>query len=269
MFFKKTFFIKIILSVTSLFIAVFIIWPKATFAQKATPTATPSAKTQNQQESDIEKVQKIKEMVASRVAELKLVEKKGILGNVLESSNSQINLQDATGAKRIVDIDELTKFQGSEKSFGISDIKQGEILLAVGLYNKDTKRLLARFVIQKKSLPIQLEGIIIAKDSKEFQLTMLDEKSNKKIIDIETLTKIQSYTASTGQGKSGFSKIQEEQRALVTGFYDLKDNSKIIANRLIHFPDLPISDALRKVFENYASQKTSSPSSEKTTTPKQ
>src|SRR3972149_12145987 len=81
--------------------------------------------------SELEKIQKLKEMVASRVAELKLVEKRGILGTVKEvSKNTQLTIEDNKGNLRIIDIDELTRFQGlsASKSFGISDVKAGDLM---------------------------------------------------------------------------------------------------------------------------------------------
>src|SRR3989344_3553663 len=69
----------------------------------------------------------LKEKIASRVAELKLVEKRGIIGIVSEVKDTQFTLTDSKGDTRFVDVDELTKFSGtdSKSTFGISDIKKG------------------------------------------------------------------------------------------------------------------------------------------------
>lgn len=219
-------------------------------AQAATSgQATPGAII-NQQE--IEKIQKIKELVASRVAELNLVEKRGIIGAVKDSTNTQVTIEDNKQERRIIDIDELTKFQSSQKSFGISDIKTGDIIAALGLYNKETKRLLARFITVKKSLPVQFEGIVLTKDNKNYKLTAVNESGDKKTIDIQSSTKTLVYTKDDGITKSGFSKIREQERIILSGYQDLKDINIIIADRLIRFPEIPLSTPLKLQFNLYS-----------------
>ena len=77
----------------------------------------------------------------------KLVEKRGIIGTVTDSSDTQITVTDIAGNIRFVDVDELTKFYSSDsKTFGISDIKNGMTIGVLGLYNKQSRRILAREV---------------------------------------------------------------------------------------------------------------------------
>ena len=62
--------------------------------------------------------------IASRVAQLKLVEKRGIIGKVISVTSTQITVADVHGVTRFVDVDELTKFSSpaSKAAYGISDI---------------------------------------------------------------------------------------------------------------------------------------------------
>lgn len=215
--------------------------------------------------SELEKIQKLKEMVASRVAELNLVEKRGILGTVREiSKNTQLTVEDNKGNLRIIDLDELTKFQGlsASKSFGISDLKPGDLISFIGLYNKDTKRLIARMVIATKTLPIQFEGIVTEKNKVDYTLEVTDEKGNRKVIDIGITTKTKSYSKDTDLIKSGFTKIETGQRIIVTGYYDLKDKNRIIADRIIHFVDLPPSGTMKSLFEKQQNQASQSAKNE-------
>src|SRR3990167_5640769 len=93
-----------------------------------------------------DKAQAIKEQlitnIASRVAQLKLVEKRGIIGTVTNVTNTQITLSDIQNNTRFIDVDELTKFTSakSKETFGISDITKGTTLGILGLYNKDSRR---------------------------------------------------------------------------------------------------------------------------------
>ena len=219
-----------------------------------TPTPLPSKNEVPTDSAAIEKIQKIKDIVASKVAELNLVEKKGMLGMIKEVSNTQVTITDLNGATRIIDIDELTKFNLSggdkdskeDESLGINDLRKDTYYSFVGLYNKDTRKLMARFVAQPKNLPVFFEGVVadLAKD--DFQLTIFNEKGEKKFVDIEKSTKTSIQTENEELVKSGFSKIAKQERVLVVGFDDLKDKNKIIASRVIHFESLPPSNAMLK-----------------------
>lgn len=213
----------------------------ATFAATPTPSQTPQEPTSSPT-AEIDRIERIKEMVASRVAELKLVEKRGILGIVSNTSNTQITLEDKEGVKRIIDIDELTKFNdSSKKDFGISDISKGDQIACVGLYNKDVKRLLARFITPVKSIPIQYDAVVKDTDKADFILSVSTQKGEVIQVEVETTTKTQSYVKGDSLKKSGFSKIEVGQRVLITGFLDLEDKNKLIATRVLHFIDIPPS----------------------------
>lgn len=220
--------------ITIFIFVLFLLLTPVVHAVSTTPIPTQTE--QNQ-------IEKIKEMVASKVAELNLVEKRGILGTVKNITGTKLTVADSQGSERIIDTDELTKFQddvGSSKTFGISDIKKGEELSFIGLFNKDTERLLSRLVVRTRSIPIFLEGIVDDKNLSDFTLSVIDENGTKKTINIENTTKTIVHTED-GLLKSGFSKIGVGERILVAGFFDTKDKSQINATRVTHFEDIPPS----------------------------
>src|SRR5579859_2417101 len=109
-----------ILIIIALFGIVFFIQVQRSHAvTAATPTATVS--------QSEEQINNLKERIASRVAQLNLVEKKGIIGTVSDVSETQLTITDMKGDNRIVDVDELTKFSSpsAKSTFGISDITKG------------------------------------------------------------------------------------------------------------------------------------------------
>lgn len=205
------------------------------------PTKKPTP-TQSVQDSQIEK---IKDLVASRVAELKLVDKRGIIGRVKSSTNSQITLVNTKGKQILVDIDELTKFESAGASFGISDIKAGDSLSIVGLFNKQTERLLARFAEKATNIPENVEAVVIAKDIRAFTLNVVTTDGKRKTINVETSTKTSSYAGGETL-KSGFSKIKPGERIIVVGFPDKSAEDELNASRLIHFQDIALSAQLTK-----------------------
>ena len=178
------------------------------------------------------------ESIASRVAELKLVEKRGIIGVVSDTSNTQITVSDVQNNTRFIDVDELTKFSSplAKGSFGISDITKGTSIGALGLYNKESRRLLARFV-NVVDIPRFIHGAIDSTDNKNYTLNVTTDEGKKITVDVETSTKILSYTKGAGITRSGFSKTKENEDIIVIGFTDIKNRDKVIASRIILFPE--------------------------------
>src|SRR5258708_15011712 len=100
---------------------------------KTTPSVSPSitASLSGTQNSDLmnkidQQINNLKTKIASRVAQLNLVEKRGMIGTVVQTSGTEIQLTDMQNNIRFVDVDELTKFSSSSaKDIGISDLTKG------------------------------------------------------------------------------------------------------------------------------------------------
>ncbi len=222
---KKYFFI--------LFFLTFLITTNNSFAQ----TTTPDDDSETSVEATESKVDLIKDKVASRVAELKLVEKRGMVGVVESVNENEIRILDLNDKTRIIDTDELTKFSSGEGTFDLTDVKKGTKISAIGLYNKDSGKLLARFV-NEISIPVFLNGVISDKDDEEFTVTLSTESEKNYKVDIEKITK--TFSFSDGELETiGFTKIDNLKNALVIGFVDPKDSERITASRIIIFPDVP------------------------------
>jgi hypothetical protein len=230
---------------TALFSLAFIVLTfitKSVFANKLTisPSATPALNV-SKEERLVDQINDLREKVASKVAELNLVEKRGIIITVSESSGNKITGLDLDGNIRISDVDELTKFSSpSAKSFGISDITKGDKLSIIGLYNKQSKRILSRF-IDSVTLPKIVSGVITDVDKINYTVIVLSENNIKTLVDIENVTKTSSYTAENGLAKLGFSKLTIGERVLVNGYQNITDKYRLTATRILAFPDLPIN----------------------------
>lgn len=209
---------------------------KNIYAAAATPSPiiTPN-------QGDIQQIDDLKNRIASRVAQLKLVEKKGIIGAVTDATNSQITLTDINGNIRFVDVDELTKFSNpnaSGTSFGISDINNGMTLGVLGLYNKQSRRILAR-QISVLTMPKIFIGAVSSIDSKNFNFYIVSENNKQTFIDVETITKTYSSNTGTPFVSAGFSKIKVDESIIIIGFPDKQNPEHIIGSRILLFPDVP------------------------------
>ncbi|MCL5435100.1 MAG: hypothetical protein M1405_01800 [Patescibacteria group bacterium] len=227
---KKVFFTIILLLILGMYVS------KNAYALSATPTpaVTPTR-------GDIQQIDDLKNRIASRVAQLNLVEKRGIIGTVTDATNSQITLTDVNGNIRFVDVDELTKFSNpnvSGTTFGISDISKNMRLGILGLYNKQSRRILAR-QINVLTLPNILVGAVYSIDSKNFNFYIVSEDNKQTFIDVENITKTYSYNSGASLVNAGFSKIKVEESVVIIGFPDKQAPSHIIASRIILLPDVP------------------------------
>ncbi len=208
-------------------------------AEAISPTSTPTPTKAGQ--SAVDQVSQLKDKIASRVAQLKLVEKRGIVGTVTEVMNTQISLVDTENNIRLVDVDELTKFSSSSAkgSFGISDIKKNTTIGVLGIYNKESRRILARFV-NVLNLDKKLWGGIKEIDTKNFTLTIVTDDKKTYVIDNEPNTKIQIYSKTSGSIKGGFSKLESNKWVLVSVYTNPK-TGKLSASRILEFTDVPLT----------------------------
>ena len=179
-----------------------------------------------------------------------MVEKRGIIGIVTDVTNTQITL-DSQNNTRFVDVDELTKFSSpnSKGTYGISDIEKNTTVGILGLYNKESRRILARFVSVMTTLLI-IHGGVAAIDSENFSINITTEEGKQMTVDIENLTRTYSYTQKAGYLRSGFSKIKENYNIIVTGVLDTKDDQRMIATRVIFFPEIPASPKVNSMLEH-------------------
>jgi len=205
------------------------------FAQSKSATPTNSV-TQQQ-------IDELKSKIASKVAELKLVEKRGVLGTVTDSSGTQITLTDVNGDIKNIDVDELTKFYSNTDSFGISDIKTGETLGILGLFNKESGRLLAREINDIAAPQKIILGIISNIDKNNYEITITIENGKKYIFEIQDSTKTVSF-ASDALLNAGFSKMQTSQTAIAMGITDKQSPSKILASRIILLPEITLTSKI-------------------------
>lgn len=227
----KIFKMKYLLA--SLLILLTVSFTNVSYAQ--TPTAkAPSPTSEKKTEALSEQISDLKEKIASRVAQLDLVEKRGIVGSATEIEDTQINLTDIYGDTRFVDVDEITEFSSDEDDFGISDIEPGDIISVLGLYNKQSERVLARF-ITVITVPTFVNGTIDSLNEDDFMITIKTATNETYTVEIETSTATREYDGEDFV-KSGFSRLEKGEQVFVTGFADEDDPMTITATRVLAFP---------------------------------
>lgn len=197
--------------------------PSSGQAGQATPSAKPITPTQNHKISDL------KERIASKVAELNLVEKRGFLGQIASISATRIVLTDLQDRTRIIDTDELTK-SSKTGDFSPSSFGDGDTIAAFGIYNKNSRVLLARFLDTQRILK-RVFGEVTVRSDRDFSFSVKDDKGQKHEISFEKTT-IANVWENGKLTKIGFSKIKTGQRIFVVALESGE------AMRLTTFPGL-------------------------------
>ena len=223
-----------------------IIFLLLTIAPKISLAAALDANSNSPADSINQQIDQLKDKVASKVAQLKLVEKMGVIGTVTSATNTQIIINDVNDKARIIDVDEITQFSSdNNNSYDISDIKKGSKISVLGLYNKDSERLLARF-INEVSIPLFLNGVISGKDTVNYTLNLSTSDGTNYTVDVEDVTRTFEYRDGD-LTEAGFSKLGTMQNAVVVGFPDPKQKDRITASRIITFPDTPRDPGIKIV----------------------
>lgn len=240
---------KIIFFVGIFFIATHAV---SVFAQTPTPskskTASISATPQDSPTpTPKSRIDEIKEKVANTVASLNLVQKKGFIGIVQSIDKTQFIVNTSNGAQ-VVEFDELTKIQSVEKGKTVnkkpSDVKQGVEGEFIGIYNKDSKKLLGRVIVLTSELS-HYAGTVSEIDIKGSTISIDDKVTNQKVtVTIDKNSKLTNYTASGTFAKIDLSKIEIGQRIQLIAKDDPTDNTKQIATRILVFPSKSITPAV-------------------------
>lgn len=207
-----------------------------TVSETIAPTEKPSS---TSEPKNINILNDLKNKIASKVAQLNLVQRAGLIGTVDAIAGTQITVLDLGDQQHFVDVDELTKFSSpnDKTAFGLSDLTKGATIDILGLYNKQSKRILARF-INVVTIPRFLQGEIASIDGTNFVAQVIAENGKMTPVDIENVTKTFVYSKEDGLQKAGFSKIAVGKQVVVIGYKDKKDAKRIIASRILLFPDV-------------------------------
>jgi hypothetical protein len=227
---QKSIFFLLLITTCSLFLT------PLSLAQS--PTPSPSISTSQKNESLVQQINELKDKIASRVAQLKLVEKRGVVGVVTEVSDTRISLTTQNGDIQLIDVDEITKFSSPDKSeFGISDVTKGSTVSVIGLYNKESKHILARYV-STFTLPLYLQGTVEDTNADDFTITVSGMDNKNTIVDIEKTTKINSYANGSDIVRSGFSKLVKGDKVNIVGYAGKTDKTRVSASNVLQLNDL-------------------------------
>ncbi|MBI4100388.1 hypothetical protein HY439_01475 [Candidatus Microgenomates bacterium] len=198
-----------------LFSFLLIFSPLAVNAQEnqttATPTPTPQAAVKSSQDLIQEKVQDLKERVATKVAQIRQLQSpKAIVGEIRSNKSGNLTLATKAGDRTVFVFDETKIYQieaGRKKTLSVSNLKEGQRASIVGIGDAQGE-FLAKTVFVKTPPP-NIVGTVEKKDEQKNTLTVKNGKETVTyLIEIENKTKTARWAQGTGAVKSGFSDIK-------------------------------------------------------------
>lgn len=180
------------------------------FSLAASPSPSPKPSPSPTISPTQEKAKELKEKVASKIAELKILQKRAFLGTVksltdkglvLTAQNKDITVETDTNTK----ITSLSK--GVRKPLKITDLTKDQKILVWGQYNKEAEVLTPKIILVR-IFSLNLSGSV--KSLEKNSLTILEKSENKEyIIDISQ-AKIRSLKKDRTLGKIESKEITEK-----------------------------------------------------------
>ncbi len=164
-------------------------------------TATPSAQ---------QKLDTLKDRLASAATQLKQSQKRAIFGTVKVTSVSTITVATKTSDVKIELTDDITAFQilkGKRTKLTIDQVTKGDDVVVFGDYDTNLEILKAQVIFIQDSLPERLSGTLTAVNKKDFTITITTPEGQSFIVDFETTTKNFGWTKDKGVQKAGFSQL--------------------------------------------------------------
>ena len=199
---------------------------------------TALAQTPEEGQTEQEKIEDLKERVATKVAQLRSQVYKALLGEIVSVDKESLVLKTAQGEKKILLTEEITILKisrGRGTSLSLANIKVGERVAVIG--SADAEGEFVAKIILVKTLPLNINGVIENIDQENFVVTV---KNNQRgityLVEVETTTKIQTWDKEGGVKKSGFSKLQVGDRVHVNGLAVSGETNRLSAVRILALP---------------------------------
>jgi hypothetical protein len=177
----------------------------------ATATATPTATTTTGTTPDAQqKLDKLKDRLASAATELRQSQKRAIFGTVKATSVSTITVSTKTNDMKIELTDTISVFQiikGKRTALTTDLVSRGDDVVVFGDYDTNLDILKAKVIVIQDTLPERISGVITAVSKKDYTITITTQAGQSYIVDFETTTKNFVWARDKGVEKSGFSLL--------------------------------------------------------------
>ena len=212
------------------------------YAASATPTATSTATASTSATPDTqEKLDTLKDRLASAATELHQSQKRAIFGPVKVTSISTITVSTKTNDMKIELGEKVSVFQmiqGKRTTLTTDQVSKGDDVVVFGDYDTTLDILKAQVIFIQNSVPERLSGTITAVSKKDYTITIATAGGQSYIVDFETTTKNFSWDKENGVLKAGFSKLVIGDTIHVLETPEPKFDNRVSAIRILDIGNL-------------------------------
>jgi len=210
------------------------------FAVPASPSATPTGvftKTATSSATN-QKIEDLKERLATKVAELQQSQRQAIYGTVKTVSISTLTVETEKKDIKIELTDDLKVFQnlkGKRTELKGEDIAKGDVVTMFGNYDTAIEVLKAKVIFIQSQTDVQFViGTIKETSKKDYTITVEQKNGKSMLIDFETTTKTSVWNNNAVE-KGGFSKLIVGDMVMIAGTPVPKKENRISALRITTF----------------------------------
>ena len=219
-------------------LGVFLLTAVVTLAADKEATASPKESTATSSAISGDKVRELKDKLATKVAELRASQKRGISGEIASLSKATFTLITSKGEIRVRLSEDTQVFDMTKKKTekAVTDLKNSQSVSVLGYYD-DKEELEQARVILIQSLPKQLSGELSKIDKTKGILTLKLERDKETAVDYEKTTTADEYSpAEKKVKKSGLSRLSIGDRTIIWVLAAPDDPQKLSIIRLFRLP---------------------------------
>lgn len=186
-----------------------------------------------------DKIQELKDRVASRVAALKKEKVGALLGSVKSASDGALILVSKDNEYSVA-LEEDAKVYSIDislrkKEIKLSSLEKDQMVVVIGSIDNEEKSAVAKVVVFREP-NLSITGRVASLSTKDGTVTVVGNDEKTYIVDIEITTKSNTYDFQKGAlAKIGLSKIEEGARIQVYGTKGQEEN-RITAARILILP---------------------------------
>jgi hypothetical protein len=188
-----------------------------------------------------QKLDTLKDRLASAATQLAHSQKRAIFGTVKVTSVSTITVATITSDMKIELTDTISVFQvikGKRTELTADQITKGDDVAVFGDYDTNLDILKARVIIIQDTIPQRLSGTITATSKKDYTITVTTQGGQSYIVDFETTTKNFYWTRDKGVQKAGFSQLVVGDTVHVLETPEPKIANRVSAIRILDIGNL-------------------------------
>jgi len=190
-----------------------------------------------------QKVEDLKDRLATKVAQLNQSERRAIYGTVKTTTISTITVETATKNIKIELTDDIKVFQvvkGKRTELKIEDVVKNDVVSIFGNWDTAVEVLKAKviFIHDTTNALLRISGTVTEVKKSDYTITLKTNDEKIYTIDFETTTKTNVWTKDKEIEKGGFSKLVSGDTLYVVGTEVPKKENRISASRILNIGTL-------------------------------